>query len=493
MTTLGLGSVFRVTAEVAGGGISPDQFGRVLLVSTDLSVNDRLRVYNSLDDVAKDYAPASDVFLAARSHFSQVPYPKPLLIGRWYSVLQPTEIIGGAPASVTVIEALSAGTIAFTHKTTVVTTSSFNFDGDTSYSDIATGLAAALNATAEISGATVLYDSFLKVFRVRLADDEALSVFSSGAQANALGLSEETGAVVYPGVEAETIEQAILTLGRQRESFYWVGLDNPSQSTAEGVVEPTIAAVESLRGISGFDVTGAPLLVTDEDKSLAARIFGTDSERAFSIRSATSDYKALSLMALMSSVDFNQPNSVRRAKFSQLPGRQADDVLPPTQNSELDRKNVNRYRHFGGSAIVEEGTLANGTFIDVRYFLDWLVNEIQRELATFYFASPGLVPLTPRGVGLIQGIIEAVCERGFIAGGLAEGLKVSDALANEIRLATGSTDFDGTLPRGYLVVPGSLSTLSQANRDAGIGPPFTVYLKGSGTFNFVDVALIFEN
>ena len=98
------------------------------------------------------------------------------------------------------------------------------------------------------------------------------------------------------------------------------------------------------------------------------------------------------------------------------------------------------------------------------------------------------IPLTPRGLGRIQATVEAVCEAGRFNGGIFPG-RVSEATSNDIRRTTGS-EFDGFLGRGYLVYVTPVVT--EAQRNARQAPPTTVWLRGSGAVNFLEVTLTFS-
>ena len=85
-----------------------------------------------------------------------------------------------------------------------------------------------------------------------------------------------------------------------------------------------------------------------------------------------------------------------------------------------------------------------------------------------------------------------MCEQGVLNGGIAPG-QVSEALAADIRQATGNVSFDGFLSAGYLVHIGSVAAQPQADREARKSPPVRGWLKGSGAVHSIDVRLTFTN
>ena len=130
-------------------------------------------------------------------------------------------------------------------------------------------------------------------------------------------------------------------------------------------------------------------------------------------------------------------------------------------------------------------------WVDVRFWLDWLVNAIQLDVFNLLYASPR-VPQTEIGTATIQGVIDSACQQGVRNGGIAPGI-LSAANILDVQQTTGNLDFDGFLPKGYLIYAPPFSQQSTSDRNARKSTPFKVWLKGSGAIHFVDIALIYEN
>ena len=98
--TLGIQDIVEVKAQIeprdAGGG----EFGRTLLLTTDPNLDavaGRVGVFAGMDEVARTFAAGSDPYQAAQVYFSQVPYPRNLVIGRWINTREPARLTGGSP------------------------------------------------------------------------------------------------------------------------------------------------------------------------------------------------------------------------------------------------------------------------------------------------------------------------------------------------------------------------------------------------------------
>ena len=378
--------------------------------------------------------------------------------------------------------------------------SGLDFTVVTSYTDVAATLQTGLRAagTPELNTATVAYDVRLGVFMVTLGFDifdgspyQVTGHFVDTAQsaAAALGLVQPSGGAIAPGYADESIEEAVAAVQALDSSWYFLTVDRDVAGEQE--LLDLAAWVQAQPHMLALDVSGPDTLAPEETTSLAARLSALELDRTFLVWSAAPDYKALSMAARLSSVRFDGQNTLITAKFKSLPGT-IPDALDRVGQLELDRKRVNYYTRFGPAAIFAEGwTLKPGTWIDVLYWLDWLVDRIQRDVFDLLHRANS-VPLTSVGVALIEDTIERACEAGRRNGGIAPG-RVSESLAHDIRQATGNPNFDGFLTRGYLVVVGAIDDRPQQQRDQRIAPPGWVWLKGSGAIHQIEIALSLEN
>ena len=359
-----------------------------------------------------------------------------------------------------------------------VSITGMDFSGATTLARVAEVLQTALRAQGTpYDEAIVSYfatGSRRIVVSVPLNDGEPVDLPATmgGTAAATLGLDS---GIVVTGEAGETLGEAMSAIQTLNDEWYFICGDSD--------VDP--AALASW-GASSEDRMAGVNVVSDIDSlpSLSAH------ERVYALWSGTADYKALSLAGRFSSVDFQRANSLITAKFQRLPGTEPDTLTLDDKKS-LDEVGFNYYTRFGPEPIVAEGrTLDSGVWIDVRYWLDWIVDEIRRSVYGLLAGSTSRIPQTPPGLASITSVIERACERGRRNGGIAPG-RVSESLASDIRRATGS-DFDGFLSRGYLVVVGSIFDQSQSDREARVAPPFRVYLKGSGAVHNASIELVFE-
>ena len=394
------------------------------------------------------------------------------------------------------VDGIGAGSLTW-HGSSI---SGLDFTGADSYDDVASTLQTALRAVraaarADLRSATVEFDP-VGFFRVRLGFDStsgdpyAINGFmADDAQepAFALGLDSTSGGGIVQGQASEPIEDAMNAISGLDDGWYFVTVDS-SITTGADLVSLS-RWVQTKAHMLALDVVDEGVLTPNESTSLAAQLSALEQQRTFLVWSRTRDNKALSLAGRLSSVNFDGEDTLITPKFKSLP-RTISDIVTTAQKKELDRKWVGYYTRFGPDAIFAEGWTQAGDWIDVRYWLDWITKAMQSEVYTLLRQHPTRVPQTAEGLASIEAAIERVCEAGRRNGGIAPG-RVSETVANDIRLASNNPAFDGFLPTGYLVVIGSIADQLQIDRDARRSPTIRVWLKGSGAMHHVTIGLVF--
>ena len=393
------------------------------------------------------------------------------------------------------VDGIGAGSLTW-HGSSI----SVDFTGADSYDDVASTLQTALRAVraaarADLRSATVEFDP-VGFFRVRLGFDStsgdpyAINGFmADDAQepASALGLDSTSGGGIVQGQASEPIEDAMDAISGLDDGWYFVTVDSSITTGAD--LLSLSRWVQAKAHMLALDVVDEGVLTPNESTSLAAQLSALAQQRTFLVWSRTRDNKALSLAGRLSSVNFDGQNTLITPKFKSLPAT-TPDIVTTAHKGELDRKWVGYYTRFGPDAIFAEGWTQSGDWIDVRYWLDWITKAMQSEVYNLLRQHPTRVPQTAEGLASIEAAIERVCEAGRRNGGIAPG-RVSETVANDIRLASNNPAFDGFLPTGYLVAIGSIADQLQIHRDARRSPTIRVWLKGSGAMHHITIGLVF--
>ena len=487
-----LSDIVRVTATIASVTPPSREFGRSLFLynvmddpdDEDFVVGERLvalagGIYPSLREVADDFDTDHEVYEMASKFFQMVPYPRPMVVSGRFSAGARDVVIGDNPDTFANIQGIPNPTFAIDGN---APSADPDFSGATDEDGLATALQISLRLASGYSNAVVVYDTD----HYRLEFDANTGNFLTGNIAAAFGLDEDNVAV-YVGVDNDITAADALNRAADNLDFSWLTLSYEISSDATDATD--VAEWAAANGVHLIiDNTQIGTLTTNESTSIAASISSLESAHNTIMWSRTADYKAASLAAAMSSVDFDAPDSLITAKFVRLLGTMSDE-LTATQKAELDRKRINHYSPYGGVSIVAEGTTCDpSTWIDVRYWLDWYTTTTQG--AIFTVLQNGRVPQTLDGVKRLQDSMEAVCETGVLNGGIAPGT-VTESIAGDIRRITGNRSFDGFLSVGYLIYIAPLAQQLQTARAARKAPPVNVWLKGSGAIHELDIVATF--
>ena len=477
-------------------------FSRVAFVTTTTTDVDAANIaalqreagvvaYGNLDAVNTDWPTGSAVRAAAASWFQQEPYPRAFLVGVYHAAGRDGLLVGAESD-----ESVTAGAVSFELWGQEV---DVTIPSSPTATNVATAVAAGINNVSGVTGVTVAgagaigTDLQLTVTipdALTTATGINLALQATGTVADTLGLSAAAGAQYARPVASDTdIGGALTRLADADGSWYWVALDNALQGVDANVRSASDWAA-ARRYMFGFDTANAAVLTANEETSLPAVLDNLDRERTFCFYSATRDYKAVSMMARFSSVNYRSANAVITGAHKALPGREPD-LFPGNSDAladELDRKSVNYYGRTAGANRVFYGyTLGQAAddqhdWIDRRVWTDWLVESIQRELAD-YLAASSRVPLNRNGSLQLQGQVARVCQRGVANGGFGPG-DVSPATAQDIRDTTGNQGFGAYLGEGYLVY---VEPQSQADVGQRIAPPIHVWGLYRGAVNQVAV------
>ena len=285
--TLGIQDIVEVRAQITPRGAGGREFGRTLLLTTDPTLDagaGRVRVFASMDEVARTFTPGSGSYQSAQVYFSQVPYPRNLVIGRWVNTRESARLTGGSPraleqitgsptvvrgsgtvasldtfhgratvltgtgtvASLTTLQGITSGTVTFLSQTLT----GLDFSSDTDLDGVASTLQTALRATSstDLDNVEVDYDSTASAFVVTLPLDSSTGVVPTASAAFTGTESDELGldtATIVNGVDA--IVSGTVTFLSQTLT----GLDFSSDTDLDGVASTLQTA---LRATSSTDL-----------------------------------------------------------------------------------------------------------------------------------------------------------------------------------------------------------------------------------------------
>jgi len=495
MAELSVNDIIKISTSIAPQGLVRRETGRTLyLTQSDIiTLEDRVRTYTSLAGVAEDFATNSDVYKAAQVYFSQVPYPRNLLVGRHNEATSAAVLTGSdtvPSADYTVWEAISDGEFNITVDGTPQIITLVDFTGDANMAEVAATI------DAKITGATCAWDT--DHFVITSATTGAASTLTyttivaspAGTDLSALMGTESGDANVElgQGGASETIAAALDAIVAIDPSFTFVCEETAMSDT--DLVKDIAAWCLANRVYIALSWSSQPNVKTATAGTIFNDLYVSQNGNSGGVWSETNDFKHVSAAGRMSSVNFSQSNSLITLNMKVLPTC-TPDSFSTTEIQKLNQQNVNRYVTRSGVPMAENGkTFSNDWWLDTKLWTIWFENAVLSAVFNLMYGS-AKVPQTEAGMTMIKAEIERVCGEGVRNGGIAGGT-LSAAATADIRQTTGNESFNGVLPTGYFVYSEPMANQDQSDRTQRKATPIKVWLKGSGAIQEVEIAAVFE-
>jgi len=193
---------------------------------------------------------------------------------------------------------------------------------------------------------------------------------------------------------------------------------------------------------------------------------------------STVDDAVVAIMAYAMSANTQMSGSAYTLKYKAEVGVTTEN-LTATQVIIIKNNNGNIYINRGSVYnMFEDGITADGTHFDELINLDVLTNNIQVAV-TNGLVSSSKVPQTDPGVDMLLNYITAPLETAKDIGFIAPGVWKTAPI---LTVSTGDT-----LPRGYVILAGTIADQSQADREARKAPPIYILAKLSGAIESIAI------
>lgn len=487
MPGLSVNDVVNVSVQMAPVAAQQRNFGSLLIVgdSDVIDTFQRLRLYTSLTSISTDFGASAPEYLAAKDFFGQSPQPAQCYVGRWAASGTKGRLIGvaltAAQQAIGNFTGVLNGGVNFTVDGVAKNLTGLNFSAQTNLNGVASVIQAAFAGSA-----TTIWNAAYSRFEVKSSttgNTSSVSFASAGAGTDIstlLGLTSTQGGYTVAGLVAETIENCVTTFLGLTNAWYGLQIaaaaviQDSDYTQVAGLIEG--ASPSHIFGVTTQE-TGAynPLSTTD----LAALLQAGGYTRTFCQYSSTDPYASASIFGRAFSVNFNGSNTVITLKFKQEPGIVAE-TLTETQAAALAAKNCNVYVNYNNStAILQQGTMANGYYFDEVHGTDWLQNQIQTDVYNLLYSSPTKIPQTDAGINQIATVVAQDCQmavnNGLVAPGVWNGPPIG-------ALVTGQY-----LSTGYYIFQPPISSQSVAARAARQSPPIQAAIKLAGAVHQANV------
>lgn len=281
---------------------------------------------------------------------------------------------------------------------------------------------------------------------------------------------------------SETPLQAVTACANVSSAWYacmFAAGTMPTSAQALAVASYIEAA--SPTRVYGVVTQESAALVSPDTTSIAYIIKNANLSRTVVQYSSSSVYAIAAFFGRALTVNFNANKSTITMMWKQEVLITAE-TLTESQANALKSTHCNVFVNYNnGTAIVQNGTVANGRFFDEVHGLDWLQSTVQTSVYNLFYQSLTKIPQTNAGVGQVLSNVTSVLDQAVANGLIAAGTWNSDGFG-----ALNRGDF---LKQGYYVYCPAVETQSQADREARLCPPIQVAIKMAGAIHSVAIAI----
>lgn len=481
--------IVNVGVILTPAGAQSQSLSDMLILGTSDVIDplERMRTYSDVASIATDFGTSAPEYRAALLWFQQAPQPTRLHIGRWVNTAAGGGLRGApltaAQQALANFTAITSGAFRYQKDGAAATSvSALNFSGVTNLNAVAALL------QGSMTGVTVVWNASIGRFEFTsqtTGPTSGISFFTAPVSGTditqLLGAREvDSGSYVFAGQAAETAEQAALLFddqfGQQWYAMVVPGADAANQIILAGVIEASVN-----KHVLGVTSQEAGTLVAVTTSDLASQLQALGYDRTMLQYSSFNPYSVVSALARILTTNYLGNNTVITLKFKQEPGIVAE-TLSTSQANVAASKNANVFVNYANdTAILQEGVMVNGEFVDTILGIDWLAVTLQRDLYNVLYTSTTKIPQTDRGQQLLNTTAEAVCGQGVVNGLLAPGVWNAGGFG---QITQG--DF---LPKGFYVYSPSFNTQAPADRAARRSMPIQIAAKLAGAIHDINVTV----
>lgn len=483
---LSLSRLVNTTVNLAPRLARFPNFNTCLALTTDdvIDVVTRMREFDSLDAVAATFGTTSPAYYAAQAWFGQSPQPDNILIGRWAQSGSPGQLYGAVRSAADQLlstwTAITDGSMRVSIDGAVETLSALDFHLATNLN----GVASAINL--QLTGAGIVWDALTSRFIITSNTTGASSsvsfatVVGTGTDISALlgMLVSSSGAYVANGVVAQTAAQTVAIFMNQFSS-QWYGLGIPQASNDDHLAVAALIQAASPAHFYGVTSQEAGILTANDTSNIAYQLKQLGYSKSAVQYSSSSAYAVFSLMGRILTTNWSANNSTITLMYTQEPGI-VPDTLTNDQATNLASYNCNVFVNYDNStAIIQNGQVASGDYIDTVIGVDWAAATIQTNGFNALYGSTNKLPQTDAGNHVLATAFEAACQQAVTNGLCAPGQWNTQGFG---QLKQG--DF---LSKGFYVYAPPISSQLQVDREARKSVPFQIAMKMAGAIQTVDV------
>lgn len=498
-STLPINRLVNVTVTLTPEAAQAQDLQTLLLIGNNGNFPDRYKDYSTFEEVTNDFVSTDPEYKSAQLWFSQVPQPTTLKIGRWVEGTGPA--VGAKWYCSTPGGLINFGQIGQAQYSIKVngvwyTTAVFNPalpGGSPDYTTVAANIEAnqpigipwPVDVAYSASGSGRFIFSISSGYGVAIEDmidGGGAWGGNSGFVRTCLRGLREQGAYGVAGYDPGSIEDELnFFITELGQTWYalMMAVDSLTDQEVLGVAG-TIEATTT-KHIFAVNTSDANTLIPGNTTCIAAQLQELGYKRTLVQYQKTPGFAAASLLGRALTTNWNGVGTAITLAFKTEPGI-VPEYLNSTQANALRDANVNAFLAFNnGTAIILNGVMIGGTFIDVITGTDWLAVTLQNSLYNVLYTSTTKIPQTDAGMHVLLTVAESVCIQAVINGLLAPGTWNSNGF--------GVLKYGDFMPKGYYIYAPPVGTQNPADRVARKSVPITIAAKLAGAVHEVAVAV----
>ena len=389
-----LSQIANVVISLDTASIAKASFGIPLAVSPTTAFSERVRKYSSYNAAQQDGLDPQTL-KALSAVFSQTPRPNQAWVGRRNAVL--------VNLTVTIPSIVAGNIFTFNVNGTDITYTAASGDDA---EDVYTGLNTALTAQSVIA-----------------------ALFTATASADGLSLtikSPDTATVIKPvtnlGISSSGSDDGLAAdlNAIQQEDSGWYGFALVERG--DDLISAAAAWAETQTKLF-FACSDTAGIWASGDTDIASQLQELQYLRTSLIahKAAATEYPEMAWMGRCFTIAPGGETWALKTLSAITPSKLSD-----TEQSYVFQKNANAYEKYAENTfLINKGKVASGEWIDVVRFRDWLVDNIQKNMASLMIRQKK-VPYTNGGIALIVNNLNGSLIQGQQAGGIAPDERDSD-------------------------------------------------------------------
>lgn len=479
-TGLAVSDVVNVSVSLSAVAAQTRNFGIPLFLG-DSGVIDtltRYRVYSNLTGVGGDFSSSSPEYLAAQAFFSQNPQPVSCYIGAWAANPTPAVLVGAvlsaSAQNIGNFNTITNGGIVLVINGSTHSIQNLNLLGVTNLNAVASAITAALSGAG-----TCIWNANQNTFQVSSTATGASATVAFATTGTGTDLSvpmglaaSVSGSYSVPGIAAEQPIAAAQALASLTNG--WYGLQFAATSSITDAQHTAVA--NFIQGASPSRIYA----ITTQEAAVLNGGSGTSIGNSLSLNrtfcqfSSSNASASAAALGIAFSTDFEGDDTLYTLMFKQEAGVTAEN-LNETQAANLKAAHCNVFVEYNNAtAILQWGTMSDGTFFDIIHGTDWLQNDLQVAIFNLMLTSRKVAQTDP-GVNQILTTIchelEQARANALVAPGTWNGPPIGPIVTGQF------------FPLGYFVFAPPIASQSQASRAARISPVLTACIKLAGAIH----------